>query len=86
MSFFLDNFLTPGLILNRFSEAPFGCEYASVDVSYLKIGCEITSSRGNTHTHRHTDTQTDRHTDIHKGNNNEIKYAKDITAIKNNSL
>ena len=37
-------------------------------------------------TYRHTDTQTDRHTDIHKGNNNEIKYAKDITAVKNNTL
>ena len=35
-----------------------------------------------THTHR----QTDRHTDIHKGNNNEIKYAKDITAVENISL
>ena len=33
-----------------------------------------------------TDRQTDRHTDIHKGNNNEIKYAKDITAVKNNTL
>ena len=33
-------------------------------------------------TYRHTHTQTDRHTDIHKGNNNEIKYAKDITAVK----
>ena len=37
-------------------------------------------------TYRHTNKHTDRHTDIHKGNNNEIKYAKDITAIKNNSL
>ena len=37
-------------------------------------------------THIHTDRHTDRHTDIHKGNNNEIKYAKDITAIKNNAL
>ena len=34
------------------------------------------------HTHRHT------HTDIltYMGNNNEIKYSKDITANKNNSL
>ena len=33
-----------------------------------------------------THTQTDRHTDIHKGNNNEMKYAKDTTAVKNNTL
>ena len=39
-----------------------------------------------THTDTHTDRQTDRHTDIHKGNNNEIKYTNDITAIKNDAL
>ena len=33
-----------------------------------------------------TDRHTDRHTDIHKGNNNEINYAKDITAIENNAF
>ena len=38
------------------------------------------------HTDRQTDRQTDRHTDIHKGNNNEINYAKDITAIENNAF
>ena len=30
--------------------------------------------------------QTDRHTYIHKGNNNEINYTKDITTIKINAL
>ena len=82
MRFFLDNFSTSGLILNRFSETPSGREYASVDLSYLKTSWEITFLRGYKHTYR----QTDGHTDIHKGNNNEIKYAKDITAVKNNSF
>ena len=31
-------------------------------------------------TYRQTDTHT--HTDIHKGNNNEIKFAKDITVFE----
>ena len=86
MRFFLNNFSTSGLILNWFSETPSGFEYASVDISYLKIGWEITPLRGYKHTDRHTHTNTDRHTDIHKGNNNEIKYAKDITAIENNAF
>ena len=33
-----NNFSTPGLILNRFTKTPSRCKYASVDVSYLKIG------------------------------------------------
>ena len=57
---------------------PCGVNFASVDISHLNIGWEITFLRGNKHTHIQTD--------IHKGNNNEIKYAKDITAVKNNAL
>ena len=32
MKFFRNNFSTSGLILNRFSGTPSGCEYASVDI------------------------------------------------------
>ena len=38
--------------------------------------------RNNFATREQTYRQTDTHTDIHKGNNNEIKFAKDITAVK----
>ena len=36
------------------------------------------------HTHTHTDTHT--HILTYMGSNNEIKYAKDITAVENISL
>ena len=56
MRFFLNNFSASGLIFNRFSGTPSGEKYASVDVSYIRIGWETTSLRGYKHTDTHRQT------------------------------
>ena len=67
-------FLTLTLISNLFPETPSGVKCASVDISHLKIGWEITSLPMYKHTHRQTHTQTHTH---------KLTYIREITTKLN---